>query len=69
MYTLTAERSETGDWIYMGAFTSLEEAALYINEAERDEEWPESYEAMLKDEKTGTVYIYISEWEIYSEDA
>lgn len=65
MYTLTAERSDNGDWIYMGVFTSMEEAAVYIDETEQDEEWPESYDAMLKNDRTGDVYMFTDRWEKY----
>jgi len=66
MYKLTAERSDGyHEPIPFGSFTTMEDAAFYVDLLDREEKWPEGYDALLLDQATGIVYMYTDKWEVY----
>lgn len=66
MYKLTAERSDgIHEPIPFGLFDTMEAAREYVEKLDLEEKWPVSYDAMLLDEATGIVYMYVDSWEVY----
>lgn len=62
-YALWADHAEAGDRVGFGTFKTKEEAQARIEALVADGLWPESFDAILVNQRTGARWMFTNEWE------